>query len=519
MTSLPIHRGASRTLRYESELAWQEFRNRGSLESGREPGRFSEQGAKILRRLAIRTNCSRIRFKEHGSTGKVVMKTVAVLILFGSVSVAAASEFTVANSRELATALESAQPSATIRMAPGHYALDNPVHLATEGLSLLGAGRDSVLLTPIRPGMPVFVFDADNVSLAGVTIDGRQPETAELAAFGVLISSGVSGCSLTSSAIRRIQASAVVGYDVHRCTIADNVISGVGGDGVRLKGDGSRIKGNLIHDVFDEPLDLQGSSVVVSDNRIGSGRIGIALGSLGGSSVSGNQVFEQYEEGIVVAVNGGDVVANNFVDGAGSIAYKLQVVAEGGEVTIRDNLACFDGGSGDGQIVPEGVSGVLLFARSVCPSTESSILGAGLAKDHEELSSVAVFMPGSAAESEHDWRESHLARHLNHLNPGILSVMSSGPTMHSEITASLARTLSNWPDLASGPVRWPFLRSPGIEEWSLSENGSPAVLVTRRFGGSRIRVTPLQNGDLTLRHRAILLWDRIRMKWEKLELF
>jgi nitrous oxidase accessory protein NosD len=244
---------------------------------------------------------------------------------------------------ELNTVLTRLQAGMTVEVAEGFYELDNPVALDKSRLAVVGVGANKVHIIPKNPGQPLFSIDADHITLSGLEIDGRLAGDGEFAAFGIFVSPGVSDCRITNNVIRHIQATAIVGYDVSQCTVDGNVISDIAADGVRLTGSDIVVTNNFIHTIFDEPLDLAGEKVIVRDNRIASGRIGIALGSSGRSVVRDNVVVEQYEEGIVFGIHSDDEIAGNVVIDAGIRSYKVLGSSDKVAAVSNENIACVEG--------------------------------------------------------------------------------------------------------------------------------------------------------------------------------
>jgi hypothetical protein len=425
----------------------------------------------------------------------------------------------VENADELNTALARPREGMTVEVAEGLYELDNPISLDKSRLAIVGVGADKVRVIPKNAGEPVFAIDADGITLSGLEIDGRIAGDGDFAAFGVFISPGVSDCRISNNVIRRIQATAIVGYDVNNCAVDGNVISDIAADGVRLVGSDIVVTNNFIHTIFDEPLDLAGEKFVVRDNRIAFGRIGIALGSDGGSVVRDNVVVEQYEEGIVFGVHSDDQIAGNVVINAGIRSYKVLTSPDGVATVSNDNVACVNGDLDprleSQEPVPDGVNeglidcahieakmspGVKILVNRERPWTDSFV-GAG----HE------LTMSNTSDSDDRDV-ELVIAEHLKHINTGVLSVHVVGTTAQSDITSSLAGTLINWSEVAVGPVRWPFLRARAnkIDRWVLRESDQDRIWLTRRPDGSKVRITVLTDEKPTLRGRWMLLRDHAR---------
>jgi nitrous oxidase accessory protein NosD len=443
----------------------------------------------------------------------VIYELLIVLVL---ASASTPKTVVVENSDELDMVLMRLQPGMTIEVAEGLYELDNPISLDKSRLTIVGVGADKVRVIPKNAGEPVFAIDADGTTLSGLEIDGRLADDGDFAAFGIFISPGVSDCRITNNVIRHIQATAIVGYDVSQCTVDGNVISDIAADGVRLTGSDIVVTNNFIHTIFDEPLDLAGEKVVVRDNRIASGRIGIALGSSGRSVVRDNVVAEQYEEGIVFGIHSDDEIAGNVVINAGIRSYKVLGSSDEVVAVSSDNIACV-GGHLDPRLesqdpVPGGVNEGLID----CAHIEAKISPEVQIFVNRERPWTYSFVGanheltlGNAADSDDRNIELVIAEHLKHINTGVLSVHVDGTTAQSDITSSLARTLINWSEMAVGPVRWPFLRARAnkIDRWVLRESGQDRLWVTRRPDGSKVRITVLTDEKPTLAGRWVLLRD------------
>lgn len=423
----------------------------------------------------------------------------------------------------LRSTLEQLDRGTTIVLEPGSYVIDNPAAITTDGVALVGIDRDMVLLSPRNAGKPIFDVDADDFHVRSLIVDGALPREGMFASFAIYFRRGVAGCLLADAVLRNFQATAVVGYDVTRCSIEDSLIFQTAGDGVLLRGEQISVRNNLVHTVFDEPLDLEGRNVIVRGNRIAFGRIGITVNSVGQSEVSENIVVTQYEEGIVFASSGAglDVLSNNIVSGAGIRSYQINQLQDESRLLMRQNIACRDGVP-TRELTTVGDSIIKEEKNNFdCASAEwSELIGIEEAVDRDmpwastfvataDMSSIEV----AEAENDTDRRAVvRMAAQLQHLNPGVLTLRVSGPTAHSAVTPSLGKTLSTSPAIAVNPIRWPFLNGSGVRQWILSVDGQEQVLISRKPDGSRVRITAMQSGEMAFLDRVLLFWDRVRFK-------
>lgn len=432
--------------------------------------------------------------------------TIAIAMLSSSAVVV-----TVDNTTDLNATLMHLQPDTTIEVAAGHYEVTNPVRIDAARVSLIGVDSSVVVFSPKNAGEPIIAVSGDDVTIRGIELDGKLRSGDAYAAFAVFLDRGVRGCHIEQNVVRRFQATAIIGPHVVGCTIEGNAISDAAGDGVQLRGSDIVIAGNTIHSIFDEPVDLEGENVTVRDNKIALGRIGIALGAEGLTVVRNNVVADQYEEGIVVAARGSGEISNNIVVNSDFRPYQVWLAADTPDIVSVNNVACRDG-------VPDtrGV-GTQRFLDEVnrAPNGCADVGTMDFSKYRDRL---AVFEPGRYALPDSVARIPDpvdrelgqvVVQHLSHFNPGILSLTVQGETMRSEISSSLALTLSQWPDESEDPVRWPFLRTSGIARWVMSRDSVDVVQITHRRGGPRMRISVMVDGELTFRGRAILFWDRI----------
>ena len=217
-------------------------------------------------------------------------------------------------------ALRAAKPGAKLRLGPGKYVVDNPIVLGLEGLQIIGADRRTTHLYPKRPGREFFVLAADRIAIRHLSIDALLPDRRGRASLPIFISPGHRDCEVSHTAITNSGASAILAPSVEHCRILNNVIINAGDDGIRMRGSHLVVESNFIWRYFDEAIDLaRGQGIIVRNNYVRSGRIGITVGEAADAVVHGNMVIDHHLEGI----DSGGILTSNFVIDTGTVAYRL----------------------------------------------------------------------------------------------------------------------------------------------------------------------------------------------------
>lgn len=107
---------------------------------------------------------------------------------------------------------------------------------------------------------------------------------------------------------------------------------------------------------------------------------------------------------------------------------------------------------------------------------------------------------------------------LKYYNPGFLSIQMDGAVMKSEITTDFYNALKGAGELGIGLVRAPFLQFSKGERsffWNLSVDGKDVAVVSSIHDGPKVRVSFLNNGELSFLNSITLLKDKILLKLYK----
>jgi len=264
-------------------------------------------------------------------------------------------------------ALRAAKHGAKLHLGPGKYVVENPIVLGLEGLQIIGADRRTTHLYPKRPGREFFVLAADRIAIRDLSIDALLPDRRGRASIPIFISPGHRGCEVSSTAITNSGASTILAPSVEHCRIRDNVIINAGDDGIRMRGSHLVVENNLIWRYFDEAIDLAGGrGIIVRNNYVRSGRIGITVGEAADAVVHGNMVTDHHLKGI----HSGGILTGNFVIDTGSESYRLVAprlvannVADGAKGTGFEILQ-LENRTVYGNIVLNSASGIRLIDSS-----------------------------------------------------------------------------------------------------------------------------------------------------------
>jgi parallel beta-helix repeat protein len=217
----------------------------------------------------------------------------------------------------LEDALEAAQAYTEIYIKEGTYDINNPLIIDKPGIKLIGMQRDTVSIFPKNAGEAIFVLNADDITIESLEISGIDRNHSTHATFAVFINKDIDNSRIINNKIINTGGTAIIGYNIKRCLIDNNLIINAGDDGIRLRGKSLVIIKNSIYRYFDEAIDLAGGeNIIVSYNDCISGRIAITVGSQS-AIVSHNFVIDQLEEGIVAITKSKGIFTFNTLKNSG----------------------------------------------------------------------------------------------------------------------------------------------------------------------------------------------------------
>jgi len=476
----------------------------------------------------------------------------------------------------LQEATSQAREGTKIHLSEASYFVDNPIVLGKDGVSIVGKGWKKTFIYPKNAGQPIFKLAAARLTIANLTIDAKVQAALGRATFAIQIEEGHGGCTISRTRILNTGASSIIGRVVTDCMIDRNLIGNAGDDAIQLRGDGLFVIGNAMIRYFDEAVDVAfGKHIVVLDNYLQNGRIGLAVDYADHPVVSGNIVEDQLQIGIAVTSRDGGIIVNNTVRNGGQIAFHLDSPllidsnrAEGnhkvGKHVIDKQPATI------GRNVISGADRKFEFTRGKAdpiganrhvgnPAEDFAADQEGDAKQGDEKPATSCDASAErcfseswqvGAEVNASWtrgkikiaraalsREkfdffsgdvkieggsnldtevaSEVANFLQHNNPGFRSVRVDGSTMWSVITDDLYATLKGGRSLSAGVVRWPYLmfkqKTGWFPVWYLSCQGREVAMVSPRRGGSGVRVTLMHDGRPRLRDTFYLWLDRLTL--------
>lgn len=474
------------------------------------------------------------------------------------------------NSTDITSAVNSASPGAHIQLTEGTYIIDNPIILDTRDVKLYGSGADKTIILAKNANQPIFLLEANGITIEAVTINALIDDGPHRASFAIQIQEGYERCKISQTKILNTAASAIIGHSASGCSLVGNVILNSGDDAVRLRGDRLTVIDNTIIRYFDEALDLaSGSDIVVTGNYVSDGRIGIVVDDCTNALVSQNYVENQILEGIVTGTDPKATIIANTVRNAGKISYNLhtpQIVtynqADGthkvGFRLTDMSIGIFSQNitreSNDGFVFKNSTNKATLPKNNIELNNDTRTI-AGISKDiifydnceqtsldsddtscaphyqgthpaqkttgHTIASdqSIYIFAPPvkiQGAIPNDEKRANKVAALLKYYNPGFLSLQIDGALMKSEITADLYEAIKGTGELGIGLVRAPFLEfSRGKRSflWYLSVGEKDVVVVSSIHNGPKARISLLNNnGELSLLNSAALLKDKILLK-------
>ena len=472
-------------------------------------------------------------------------------------------------SNDITSAVNSAPPGTHIQITEGTYIVDNPVILRTTDVQLYGSGADKTIILAKNANRPVFLLEANGITIEAVTINALIDDGPERASFAIQIQEGNEHCKILQTKILNTAASAIIGHSAPDCSLIGNIILNSGDDAVRLRGDRLLVIDNTIIGYFDEALDLAwGSNIVVTGNYAANGRIGIVVDDSTNTLISQNHVENQILEGIVSGTDPDASIIANTVRNTGNVAFNLhtpQIVAYnqangahdiGFRITDMTNGILFQnitrgssrgfvfknvnnktispdnaGLDGDSRAIA-GPSKEVTFYNNceqassnsddiTCSQHDQGALLAQKTAGHTIATdpSIYIFAPSveiQGATPGDEKRANKVTALLKYYNPGILSIQIDGALMKSEITADFYEALKGAGELGIGLIRAPFLQfSKGGERsflWYLSVEGKDVVVVSSIHDGSKTRISFLNNGELSFLNSVALVKDKILFK-------
>jgi len=470
---------------------------------------------------------------------------------------------------DITSAVNSASPRAHIQITEGTYIIDNPVTFHTENVKLYGSGADKTMIFAKNANQPVFLLEADEVTIEAITINALIDDGPGRASFAIQIQEGIEGCKISQTKILNTAASAIIGHSASDCSLTGNAILNSGDDAIQLRGDRLTVIDNTIIRYFDEALDLaSGSDIIVTGNYVANGRIGIVVDDCKNALISQNTVENQLREGIYTGTDPDATITANTVRNAGNIAYNLygpRIVAYNqadGVHNIGFRLTDMTRGiisqnttrgSSRGYVFNNvnnettspnnvehnddtreiaGISKDITFYSnceqasldsndtSCAPRYQGTYLARKTASD-TTASDQSIFIVSPSVEIQgatpnDEKRAKKVASLLEYYNPGFLSIHIDGALMKSEITADLYESLKGTGELGIGLVRAPFLTFSNGERsflWYLSVDGKDVIVTSSIYDGPKARISILDdNGELSFLNSVKLLKDKILLK-------
>jgi hypothetical protein len=441
------------------------------------------------------------------------------------------------------------------------FTVDNPIIIRKNGVKIIGNGREKTIIHPKNAGKAIFIFSADNVGMEEININGKIKGISGSAAFAIQIEKGCNGCEIKNNKIINTGATAIIGYAVNECIVGNNIIGNAGDDAVRLRGHNLKIKDNLIYDYMDEGIDVaEGDSIIVTNNYLSDGRIGIVVDDSRQAVIYGNVVVNHYETAIVLGSYKGGIVSCNFVNSSGKEAFNLisPLVVDSNK-TIGNNRIGFKIRNMSDGIVRKNISmnsGIgFEIENSIGNIIESNIykgndtilhidkyrnknfLYNNSTKKEIKIDEDACIMNNeiynnlkfekrvpfekksdtlnnidNGGESVRDKKiAGRIADFIRHKNPGYLSVHIKGNTMRSEITVDLYTLLKEGGQHVDGLLRIPFQWFRHHAEsffpiWYLSmDNRNVAIVSFNKQAPTKLKVNLLENGNMSLKD-TVSLW-------------
>lgn len=251
----------------------------------------------------------------------------------------------------LEQAITAAPEKSTLALSDGTFVVSNPIAVTKNGMKLYGEGQRNTLILPKNPGRPLFNIQADQVTVKSMKIEGQTLSKSGRASIAFNIAEKVKGFSLYNSFIVNLGASSILGKSIENLLVQGNIIASSGDDGIQLSGRDIVISSNTIIGYFDEAIDiLQGRHLIIKDNYIALGRIGITVDnasnfvidhnlivshtmqgmvivSKGNGNVSANVVVDAQDTGVVLSST--DLVISNLVKGKSKLGFQLRDIAGG----------------------------------------------------------------------------------------------------------------------------------------------------------------------------------------------
>jgi parallel beta-helix repeat protein len=462
---------------------------------------------------------------------------------------------------DINAALNSATENTRIYLDEGTYIVDNPIIIRKNGIKIIGSGREKTIIHPKNVGKAIFMFAADNVGVEAIKMSGKIKDVRGSAAFAIHIKKGCNGCEIRNTEIINTGATAIIGYAVNECSVENNIIGNAGDDAVRLRGHNLKITNNVIYDYMDEGIDVAGGDrIIVTNNYLSNGRIGIVVDDSRRAVIDGNVVENHYDTAIVLRSYKGGIVSCNIVNSSGEKAFSLisPLIVDSNK-TIGNNRIGFnilnmsDGivrknismNSGIGFNIENSIGNIIrsniyngnenifyidkysnkniLYNNST--KKEIKIDEDVCIKNNEIYNSLEfekrvplgkksdilnnIDYGGKSVQDKKI--AGSIKDFLRHKNPGYLSVHIEGNTMRSEITVDLYNLLKEGGQHVDGLVRIPFKwfrhkADSFFPIWYLSiDNRNVVVVSFNKQAPAKVKVNLLENGKMNLKD-TFSLW-------------
>ena len=225
---------------------------------------------------------------------------------------------------DINTAVLSATENTHIYVSEGIYNVNNPVILKQKGVRIIGKGHNKTLIYPKNAGKAIFKFKSDDLGIEGVGINAIIKDGFGRATFAVHFKKGISNCEVSKTKILNTGVSSIIGNLVNKCLVDGNIIVNAGDDAIRIKGDRLTISNNKLIRYYDEGIDVaSGENIIVCNNYLYSGRIGIVVDDADNAIIYGNTVEDHRQQGIAHGSKSGGIVSHNTVRNGGEEAFQL----------------------------------------------------------------------------------------------------------------------------------------------------------------------------------------------------
>jgi len=225
---------------------------------------------------------------------------------------------------QFSRAISSSKVNTQIRLSEGVYFVNNPIRFSIKGIRMVGSGASRTIIRPRNSGKAIFVIEADGIVIENIGINAMTDSRNERATFGLRLTPGIKHFGVVDSQILHTGASSILGHSITQSFFTNNRIVDAGDDGIQLSGKGLTVTNNLIVGVYDEPIDvLSGDHILIKNNYVTLGRIGITVGNTSQLVINHNTVMDQSMEGIISYSKGMGVVSDNMIFGTQKTSMEL----------------------------------------------------------------------------------------------------------------------------------------------------------------------------------------------------